>query len=98
MSKGDAIPSSLGGPRAVADLQQLVEKYIEESRRYRNRVTALEVELMALKGPCSNSACRLWYAHMGPCAERPRNVYCANCGDTRGGPVGHETSECRFIR
>lgn len=23
-----------------------------------------------------------------------RNVHCSNCGDTRGGPVGHETSEC----
>lgn len=23
-----------------------------------------------------------------------RNVHCSNCGDTRGGPAGHETSEC----
>lgn len=60
----------LGGPRAVADLQQLVEKYIEESRRLRNRVYLLEAELMALKGPCSRYAagCQLWYAHNGPCA------------------------------
>jgi hypothetical protein len=26
-----------------------------------------------------------------------RNPYCANCGDERGGPYGHETSECRFV-
>ena len=25
-----------------------------------------------------------------------RNVHCSNCGDTRGGPVGHETSECTW--
>lgn len=29
-----------------------------------------------------------------PAAERPRNQHCMNCGDTRGGPIGHETSEC----
>lgn len=25
-----------------------------------------------------------------------RNVHCSNCGDERGGPLGHETSECRY--
>lgn len=25
-----------------------------------------------------------------------RNVRCSNCGDERGGPFGHETSECRW--
>lgn len=25
-----------------------------------------------------------------------RNVHCSNCGDTRGGPVGHEISECTW--
>ncbi len=25
-----------------------------------------------------------------------RNVHCARCGDTRGGPFGHETSECTW--
>jgi hypothetical protein len=25
-----------------------------------------------------------------------RNVHCSNCGDERGGPFGHETSECRY--
>lgn len=29
-------------------------------------------------------------------SERERNVHCSNCGDTRGGPVGHETSECTW--
>jgi hypothetical protein len=24
------------------------------------------------------------------------NPYCANCGDERGGPYGHETSECHW--
>lgn len=26
-----------------------------------------------------------------------RNVHCSNCGDERGGPFGHETSECRYF-
>lgn len=26
-----------------------------------------EVELLAIKGPCSNGDCRLHYAHSGPC-------------------------------
>ena len=25
-----------------------------------------------------------------------RNTHCSNCGDTRGGPVGHEVSECTW--
>jgi hypothetical protein len=28
--------------------------------------------------------------------ELARNVHCSNCGDTRGGPVGHEISECTW--
>jgi hypothetical protein len=27
-----------------------------------------ERELLELKGPCSTAACRLHYAHAGPCA------------------------------
>lgn len=26
----------------------------------------------------------------------PRNVHCVICGNTRGGPRGHESSECRW--
>ena len=26
-----------------------------------------------------------------------RNVHCSNCGDERGGPFGHETSECQWF-
>lgn len=29
-------------------------------------------------------------------SEHERNVHCSNCGDTRGGSVGHEISECTF--
>lgn len=25
-----------------------------------------------------------------------RNPHCSNCGDTRGGPFGHEANECTF--
>jgi hypothetical protein len=25
-----------------------------------------------------------------------RNPHCSNCGDTRGGPIGHEASECTW--
>jgi hypothetical protein len=28
--------------------------------------------------------------------EPTPNPYCSNCGDTRGGPYGHETNECRW--
>jgi hypothetical protein len=27
-----------------------------------------------------------------------RNVHCSNCGDTRGGPFGHEIAECTWKR
>lgn len=27
-----------------------------------------------------------------------RNAHCSNCGDTRGGPAGHEISECTHRR
>jgi hypothetical protein len=33
-----------------------------------------------------------------PPPARPRNVHCSICGDTRGGPVGHEISECTYRR
>lgn len=26
-----------------------------------------------------------------------RNPHCSNCGDTRGGPFGHEISECTWV-
>ena len=26
-----------------------------------------------------------------------RNQHCMNCGDERGGPVGHETQECLYV-
>lgn len=45
--------------------------------RMRDRVAGLqmvlrerEAELLQLKGPCSNSNCRLHYAHRGPCVPR----------------------------
>lgn len=28
----------------------------------------------------------------------PSNPYCMRCGDTRGGPYGHETNECVYRR
>jgi hypothetical protein len=27
---------------------------------------------------------------------RPRNPHCTTCGDTRGGPYGHEACECTY--
>lgn len=29
-------------------------------------------------------------------SERTENPYCSRCGDTRGGPYGHETNECTW--
>lgn len=34
-------------------------------------------------------------AHMSFSFGR-RNVHCSNCGDERGGPLGHEISECLY--
>lgn len=31
-------------------------------------------------------------------AKERRNPHCSNCGDGRGGPFGHEISECTFRR
>lgn len=31
-----------------------------------------------------------------PGTSARRNPWCSNCGDTRGGPVGHEISECTW--
>jgi hypothetical protein len=28
--------------------------------------------------------------------SRTENIYCSRCGDTRGGPYGHETNECTW--
>lgn len=30
--------------------------------------------------------------------QRTRNIYCSRCGDTRGGPYGHESNECTWNR
>lgn len=45
-----------------------------EVKRLRNKVDSLkrlladrELELLKLKGPCSNNNCNLHYAHSGPC-------------------------------
>lgn len=32
----------------------------------------------------------------GPNGFGRRNVHCSNCGDERGGPFGHEISECKY--
>jgi hypothetical protein len=29
-------------------------------------------------------------------SDRVKNPYCMKCGDTRGGPYGHETNECEW--
>jgi hypothetical protein len=35
-----------------------------------NVIADRERELLTLKGPCSNKACRLHYAYSGPCDTR----------------------------
>lgn len=42
---------------------------------------------------------RYWIVELAEKVVRPgarRNVFCSICGDTRGGPAGHETSECTY--
>jgi hypothetical protein len=36
------------------------------------------------------------YALVAGEGDRTINTHCVNCGDTRGGPVGHEISECTW--
>lgn len=36
------------------------------------------------------------YALVAGEGDRTINTHCVNCGDTRGGPVGHEVSECTW--
>lgn len=38
------------------------------------------------------------YRRAAAIARDPRrNTHCSNCGDTRGGPFGHEISECTWL-
>jgi len=68
VSKSDAVPSSIGGRNAVDTLASKLEEYIDANRRLQNVLSWREAELLELKGHCSNKACRLHYAHSGPCA------------------------------
>lgn len=50
---------------------------MQQKRPYNRKVEGIfavlrirERELLKLKGPCSNEACRLHKAHDGPCDER----------------------------
>lgn len=54
---------------AINLLTNKVEEYMEHARRIRNQLQVREDELVALKGACSNSRCRLHRDHMLGCQE-----------------------------
>jgi hypothetical protein len=57
--------------RAHADLDEEMIRIVKDLRRKLDATRAVllirERELLALKGPCTNSSCPLHLAHSGPC-------------------------------
>lgn len=64
-----------GIDRAIQrEIRSDLAKAIEKAAKVSATMAVLadrERELLELKGPCSNAACRLHYAHSGPCDIRP---------------------------
>lgn len=58
---------------ALRDAQARIDTLERQLGYKQTRVDELKGELLALKGPCSNSRCPLHYAHSGPC-EPQTNV------------------------
>jgi 3-deoxy-D-arabino-heptulosonate 7-phosphate (DAHP) synthase len=47
-----------------------VEEFVVKLKAAKAVLADRERELLAVKGPCSTQACRLHYAHSGPCDIR----------------------------
>lgn len=74
----------------AADLAAYAEAARERSQRY-----AAELSPESL---FANSMVVGAYERAAAIARDPRkNVHCSNCGDTRGGPFGHEIGECTWV-
>ncbi|MEV6297830.1 hypothetical protein AB0M02_00320 [Actinoplanes sp. NPDC051861] len=63
----------------MAQKHATVHLQVEGMPEVKARISALtsvlaerERELLELKGPCSSTACRLHYAHSGPCDTREK--------------------------
>jgi hypothetical protein len=61
----------------MSAIDRLHDVVTENDRRLEATIAGLrtiladrERELLEIKGPCSNGACRLHYAHSGPCDTR----------------------------
>lgn len=52
---------------------QGIERALEIARMA-TTLAMRERELLVLKGPCSNTKCRLHYAHSGPCVPPEEDV------------------------
>jgi hypothetical protein len=50
--------------------QVLAANYLRKWGATKAVLAERERELLELKGPCSNKACRLHHAHSGPCDPR----------------------------
>lgn len=67
MAESDAVPSSMGlGRSRIRDVDRKLASTLAVLRER-------ERELLELKGPCSNKACPLHYAHAGPCGGASRD-------------------------
>lgn len=51
--------------------------------------------IVVVSGECSELSAR-GAARKNADGQRPHNVHCANCKDTRGGPLGHTTEDCTW--
>lgn len=77
------------------DLLEVVEAL--DRLRFATDVRAAHSRIKAeLDGiPPAFEAVAVWTYNLRP---NRRNPHCSNCGDLRGGPLGHEISECTFNR
>lgn len=58
--------------RATAEELYREQQKVNERIAYlKGEIHVLLAELLRLKGPCSNSNCKLHYAHSGPCEPNP---------------------------
>lgn len=52
---------------ALADLQAIAEKHIDQTRLWRNRAISLQREMVSRVGACPVKGCVRHLDHLGPC-------------------------------
>ena len=66
-AKGEFARQALAAQKSAARVIGAADQLLMATRAV---LTERERELLELKGPCSNNACRLHFAHAGPCDQR----------------------------